>query len=73
MASKLLKWSVTFGIISLITLFIFIYALHSLIGGWVGDNAMIIAIIAGILLVIFVATGTLSVRAMWVRMKNKLS
>lgn len=67
---KLAKWSVTFGIISLFTLVIFIMALRTLFYDWFAQNALIIAIITGVATVIFVATGTLSIRALWAKMRT---
>jgi len=60
---RLLKWSVTFGIISLIVLFFFIFALRSLLSTYIEQYALLIAIITGILLVIFIAMGTLSIKS----------
>jgi len=56
-------WTVSFGMISLITLIIFTKAIGELFGDWFADNAMWITIISGVLVLIFLVTGIIKIRS----------
>ena len=60
---RILGWSVSFGIISLATLIIFILALKVLFMDIFSKWALPIAITSGIFLAIFLIVGTLSIKA----------
>jgi len=70
---KLWKWSVSFGIISLITLIVFIMALRALLWQYFNDYATWIALISGSLLVIFISLGTLQINQIMSKGKKMFS
>jgi len=60
---KLVGWSISMSLLSLVSLVVFILALKALLWKTFSQHALIICIVSGILLVIFILTGTLQIRA----------
>lgn len=66
---KIWGWNISLGVISLVTLVIFVMALRVIFYKWFAEWAIWIAIISGIALIIFVSTGTLKIRSILNRAK----
>ena len=62
---KLLRWSISLGFVSLVIAYFFINALNDLTGSWLKEHAIWIAIVTGILLVLFMTKGIISVKALY--------
>ncbi len=59
---RVLGWSISFGIFSLIALFIFFRAMSELYKDFFTENAMAIALVSGILVLMFIITGIITVK-----------
>ncbi len=68
---RILGWTISLGLVSLITVIVFTKAIGEIFGDWFSDNAMWIAIASGILVLIFIITGVLKIRSV-VRKGKKL-
>lgn len=67
---KIIRWSVTFGILSLVALIIFVLSLKTLLMDTFSKYALWIALVSGVLLIIFIATGTLTMKSIFRKAKN---
>ncbi len=60
---KILGWTISLGFVSLITVIIFTKAIGEVFGSWFSNNAMWIALISGIFVLIFVITGIIKIKS----------
>ena len=63
-------WTISLGIVSLVTLIIFIKAVGELFDDWFSTNVVWITIVSGVLVLIFLVTGIIKIKSIMNRGKG---
>jgi len=66
---KILGWQISFGVVSLAILVIFLLALRILVMDWFSEYVIPILIVSGVLLVIFILAGTLTIKTIFKKIR----
>lgn len=61
---KLMGWTISVTVAALITFIIFLESIRVLLGQWFTENAWWLAIISGLLLLVFIVSGAITIGAM---------
>ncbi len=67
---KLFGWSIGIGVIGLITIYFFLRSLNDLFGNYLSNNAFAILIISGIIILLLIIGGYMSIKRIWKKQKE---